>query len=666
MYEDDMTMVIDAAGAAAAIIPYEYDTWYYNKVIVDIDNDLCQFYVDNSLIVEYQWTLGTFGTPGLNTLGGANYFANPGAGGTPPGAHFDDICFNAWEEPDACEDFDALTVGGLVAEQLGGMWSTWSGTSADDATVTDAESNSPDNSFVVDAGTVDLIFMFDDEPISTGQWLYSHYMHVPSGMDGYFNVQTEPTPGVGWNIELTFNPDGTGVFAGGATGDFTYTQDEWFLVEINYDLSSGLAQILFDGAVVLEWENTETIGAIDYYGAGTNPMAYFDDVCFGQGIPIEPPALLAPCDLIGPDYVIAGEPIELSWTAPEDCVGGDMVELVQHDGQENNGWYQSYDNGYGVVYDLAAYPGATIEMVDFRHSSWGVTGTWDYKIRIVDWDTYTELAELGPFQTTGNDAWEQEVDLGSYAGASGLVGIFMEPMGNDPADAYPCIDFDAGLDGTSFYGPLADYSGMAINDGDFLMDLWIMTAGEKQLIKPAKVPVNSLVGNGVSRKPSSLVMATELTVNQKENKGAKELTGYNVYRKFNTGSFQLIDYVTETMYVDEAPVPGVYTYYVTAVYDPEGESEGSNEWIVDLGFSVNEILSSSTQLFPNPANNFVNITSTFTIENVRVYNFAGQVVLSETLSSTEYRVNTAEFQSGVYLFQIDTEEGRITKRIVIE
>jgi hypothetical protein len=565
-----------------------------------------------------------------------------------------------------CENFDALTVGGLVAEQLGGMWSTWSGTSADDATVTDAESNSPDNSFIVDAGTVDLIFMFDEEPISTGQWVYSHYMYVPSGMDGYFNVQTEPTPGVGWNIEITFAPDGTGVFAGGATDDFTYTMDTWFMVEVNYDFASGYAQILFDGDLILQWENVETIGAIDYYGAGTNPEAYFDDVCFMEGWEIEPPVLPdPPTNLTGPESVLSGEDIELMWDAPGGGAG-EMIELVQHDGQENNGWYQSYDNGYGVVYDLAAYPGATIEMVDFRHSSWGVTGTWDYKIRIVDWDTYTELAELGPFQTTGNDAWEQEVDLGSYAGASGMVGIFMEPMGNDPADAYPCIDFDAGLDGTSFYGPLADYSGMAINDGDFLMDLWIMTAGEKQLVKPAKVPVNSLVGNGIARNPSTPVMATELTVNQKENKGAKELTGYNVYRKFNTGSFQMIDYVTETMYTDNVPVPGAYTYYVTAVYDPEGESEGSNEWVVDVIVGIDEMLANSTQLFPNPATDHVNINAAFTIESVTIYNFAGQAVLTESVNNTTYRINTSEFHTGVYLFQINTREGRICKRVIIE
>jgi len=113
---------------------------------------------------------------------------------------------------------------------------------------------------------------------------------------------------------------------------------------------------------------------------------------------------------------------------------------------------------------------------------------------------------------------------------------------------------------------------------------------KKQLVKPAKVPVNSLVGNGIARNSSTPAMATILTVNQMENKGAKELTGYCIYRKFNTGSFLMIDYVTEAMYTDNVTVSGAYTYYVIAVYDPEGESEGSNEWVVDVVVGIDEML----------------------------------------------------------------------------
>ena len=291
MFEDDMTIVVDGGAAGAAIIPYAYDTWYAIKLMVDLDNDWCQFYIDENLELEYQWTLGTFGTAGALTLGGANFFANPGAGGTPPGAHFDDHCFTG-SSAAPCDNFDDLTVGGFVAEQLGGLWTTWTGSpgSAEDAPVSDVQSNSPSNSFQVNAATIDLVRQFGASAISTGQWMYTHYMYVPSGNSGYFNVQTDPTAGVGWNIEIYFDDGGTGSFAGQSTETFTYSQDTWFMVTINYDLESGFAYIMFDDEMILLFENTLTIGGIDYYGAnsGGDPGAYYDDVCFGPGEIIEP------------------------------------------------------------------------------------------------------------------------------------------------------------------------------------------------------------------------------------------------------------------------------------------------------------------------------------------------------------------------------------------
>ena len=188
-----------------------------------------------------------------------------------------------------CEDFDALTAGGYVAGQLGGYWTTWSGApgGAEDAIVSDMYSVSPSNSFTVNAGSIDCVFQFGDAAIATGMWMYSHYMYVPTGYSGYFNVQSDPTPGVDWNVEIYFDDGGTGSFGGQPTGDFTYSQDTWFMVEILYDLDGGMAQIYFDGVMVLEFTNTLTIGGIDYFGAdsGGDPGAFYDDVCFGEYAP---------------------------------------------------------------------------------------------------------------------------------------------------------------------------------------------------------------------------------------------------------------------------------------------------------------------------------------------------------------------------------------------
>ncbi|RLD34994.1 MAG: hypothetical protein DRI83_07340, partial [Bacteroidetes bacterium] len=273
-FDDDGTGHFD--GQSTEVFDYTPDTWFMVEIMYDLDAGFGRVYFDGALILEFVNTL---------TIGGIDYYGADTGGD--PGAYYDDVCFMEYTPPSDCDNFDALTAGLGVAEQLGGLWTTWSGTSADDAMVTDVQSNSPDNSFVVDAGAIDLIRQFGPDPISVGQWMYSHYMYVPAGFSGYFNVQTDPTPGVGWNLDLYFDDDGTGHFDGQSTEVFDYTPDTWFMVEVFYDLDAGIGRVYFDGALILDFVNTLTIGGIDYYGADTggDPGAYYDDVCFVEVIP---------------------------------------------------------------------------------------------------------------------------------------------------------------------------------------------------------------------------------------------------------------------------------------------------------------------------------------------------------------------------------------------
>jgi hypothetical protein len=142
------------------------------------------------------------------------------------------------------------------------------------------------------------------------------------------------------------------------------------------------------------------------------------------------------------------------------------------------------------------------------------------------------------------------------------------------------------------------------------------------------------------------------------------LLGYNVYHNYEGGNFELIGFTTETNFLFEEPEIGTHCFYVTAVYDFL-ESEPSNEECEEI-VTVEESLATSVQIFPNPASTYVNIKSDFTIDYVTIYNFAGQAVASEQVKNNNYTVNVAEFNPGVYIFQIETTEGRLTARIIIE
>lgn len=77
-------------------------------------------------------------------------------------------------------------------------------------------------------------------------------------------------------------------------------------------------------------------------------------------------------------------------------------------------------------------------------------------------------------------------------------------------------------------------------------------------------------------------------------------------------------------------------------------------------------INTTIQMFPNPATDQVNISSGYNMQTVTVYNFAGQVVLTETIDNMTYSVNTSNFDAGIYLFRIETKERSIAKQILIK
>jgi len=359
-----------------------------------------------------------------------------------------------------------------------------------------------------------------------------------------------------------------------------------------------------------------------------------------------------------------------TWEAPGGG-GGQMYELIQHDGNPVNGYYQSFDNGYGVVYDLSGYTNVTVEMVDFRHSSWGVYGTWDYSIHIVDWDTYTELSEVSGLQTTGNDIWEEGIDLGSVP-ESGMVGIFMEPMGNDPADAYPCLDSDdVGPDGMSYYGPLSDYAGMSLSDiGDFLMDLWIMADGSDGVVRAPRVSAN--FGTGESRLAGQVPNFESFVPQQI----SRELQSYNVYLDGT-----MVGNTDDTEWQFSGLVNGqTYTAGVEAVYD-EGVSDLVTLDFTYTGVGAGNNLLGSTVLrgnYPNPFNPETTISfnlSTAGHVTLEVYNIKGEKVrtlVDAEMTASEHTVvwdgrddNNKSVSSGVYFYKMKADKFVQTRKMIL-
>ncbi|MBW6515249.1 MAG: choice-of-anchor J domain-containing protein [Candidatus Cloacimonetes bacterium] len=269
--------------------------------------------------------------------------------------------------------------------------------------------------------------------------------------------------------------------------------------------------------------------------------------------------------------------VQLNWDTPTD-----LIRISYHDNTPVDGYYQESVIGYGTVFDLTAYPEATLEYLDFRHSPWGLNGTWEYEIHIIDWDDGTLLAIFEDMFTTLNNGWETDIYLNSILSVES-VGIFLVPLGNDPMDAYPVFDLDSDMDGASYLINVFDYSLIEQAIGDFLMDLWIRE------------------GDGPATRISSYDISESIRKERPALPLRQELQGYKIYRNDN-----LIDEIPSPdilSYLDEDLFDGTYTYYVTADYD-EGESEPSNTVTVTINTGIQIIWSDNFESYPDFVTDF--------------------------------------------------------------
>ena len=73
----------------------------------------------------------------------------------------------------------------------------------------------------------------------------------------------------------------------------------------------------------------------------------------------------------------------------------------------------------------------------------------------------------------------------------------------------------------------------------------------------------------------------------------------------------------------------------------------------------------NTKVYPNPANNVLNINANCNINNVEVYNMMGQMVGSYNVNDVNTQISTTSFANGVYTMKIETENGTTTKKFTV-
>jgi hypothetical protein len=143
------------------------------------------------------------------------------------------------------------------------------------------------------------------------------------------------------------------------------------------------------------------------------------------------------------------------------------------------------------------------------------------------------------------------------------------------------------------------------------------------------------------------------------------LLGYNIYHKAYEGEYDLLMFVENNYYAHQDISAGIHYYYITGVYDG-AESDPSNEVMVELIISnVEDELAINTKLYPNPVSDILNIFSEYEIDAVKIFDQTGGILYNQKISSKNYRVDVNDFPGGLYVVQLETTKGLISKRVIV-
>lgn len=89
-------------------------------------------------------------------------------------------------------------------------------------------------------------------------------------------------------------------------------------------------------------------------------------------------------------------------------------------------------------------------------------------------------------------------------------------------------------------------------------------------------------------------------------------------------------------------------------------------WFLTLS-NENFIPNSDTdnlQIFPNPTKNIINIKNITEIENIKIFDYLGKEVLTQTENNNE--INVENLSKGIYLIEINSENRKVYKKLIKE
>lgn len=198
------------------------------------------------------------------------------------------------------EQFETYTLGDM-SDQNPAVWSSSSGDPLTDNALQVVEGgNVGQAGYIGPSAGQDVLLVLGN--YTTGVATLFFDVFIPAGSTGYFNIQgeTETNGTTGYegagdggngifnSGNLFFNQDGAapGLFIDETTGETgNYPEDEWFAVEIYFNLFTFKYEIVMNGDMVnqspVPFQADNVLGAINFFAVDGNHNLYIDNVVFG-------------------------------------------------------------------------------------------------------------------------------------------------------------------------------------------------------------------------------------------------------------------------------------------------------------------------------------------------------------------------------------------------
>jgi hypothetical protein len=655
------TLRVNGAAIGAAF-PYPQDTWFDVVHMFDLDKDEIRYFVNGKLIAT---------TPYVGNIGSIDFFSIT----TANNYYVDDLEYLDLPEPTDCNT-DAIICDGLEFYADGSLtgpqapwWTTWSGVegTTEDGIVSDDQAYEGLTSLKIEGnnGPQDVLLLLGNR--TSGRYLVSWYMYVPSGFFAYYNIQESETAGVAWNLNVQFNGDGTGDADGDA---FTFPHDQWFWVANAIDLDNNVAYLLINDQIVRAWNYTGNLGAVDLYPTNSGPHLFYNDNFVYEQLPSSPG-----------DY----------------CFGAININSFFHQGLDLEVTTPLYDNTEAGA-DTDNFDPTTGWECYLEPDGTGSAPSLDnnlYFTFVGDGETYyIRSKDCG----SGNFITDGDTQFSIYTGGCGnltpVAGACVDDdidNGAGPGNWFAGLEFPTTA-GVTYYLSVDGFAGAI---GEFCLSITQKTGAAPTTAVTFEVDLDKLVDSGTPVSPNGVHLAG----NMQDEAGfpgdwdpsTTELTnvaGTNKYRvtlniPAGTYEYKFINgnaWANCGVGAQECLASGLAcgtgandNRLVVVGLDDFTESHCYNECGACIAGNAGETaFSQAVKATPNPANNYVNLSYNFetaTDLQIRLINTLGQVLQTSKIKGAVKGIHVldiATLPSGAYMVVFSNGENTVAKRLIVE